>query len=261
MQLRRIVAEPRFCVWRRLVSCAAVLFLTSLLGCFRQRVVEVKTMSLETEIYLIDIAAIESKVVPAIDSFLNHGDPAASDLLFREALSSDSFQALLRAGSASAHYFAREGRHLLDGRIPTEAMDDRTGEITTDPETIRRLQTEIVLARVLVLHWSARYPPGVPSGITLNRGALADYIRTRSKWIDDTLSLSNEFLWEASDLKPSIGGQAKLLTQGEANILLDALRKVPAPPESGLRYQYDNLILLAKTAAGDPRYRILIWIV
>lgn len=240
-----------------------ILLLMSLLGCFRQRKppMLVKTMSVETEIYLIDVAALESKVVPAIDDFLKHGDATGADRLFGETLSGEPFQSLLRTGSVSATYFERQGRSLLDGEIPKEAMDDTTGEIITKPEIIRQRQTETVLSRFLVLYWCARYPHGIPAGITLNRGALADYVRTRSGWIDEMLSLSNEFLWEAPDLKPPIGGQAKLLTRGEAGILLDALLKVPAPMESGLRSQYENLVLLLKTAAGDQRYRILIWTV
>jgi hypothetical protein len=239
---------------------AGVLFLlTQFVGCVRQqpRPVLIKTMSVETELYLIDEFGLV-RVMPAISDFLDRGETVTADKILRETLAGEPFQALQRTNPVLADYFAHGSRDLLDGKLPEQAMDDTTGEITRNPEVIRRRRTEVVLARFLVLFWCARHSHEIPVGITLNRGALADYIRGRSKWIDEMISLSNEFLWRAPDLKPPIGGDAKLLTQDQAATLLNALLEITAPTDSGLRSQYESLKLLLKTAVDNQRYRILI---
>jgi hypothetical protein len=157
-----------------------------------------------------------------------------------------------------AEYFAQGSKELLDGRLPEEFLDD-TGETITDPVDIRRLITERVLTRFFVLFFCSRPAGEGTGGINLNRGALSNYIRGRSKWIEETLSFSNAFLWDAPKLRPSIGGEANLLTKNDAVALLGAVQDVPVPPEAPLKTQYLNLLHLLKIAAREPRYRLLIW--
>lgn len=232
------------------------------LGCFahRSQRLLIKAMSVDTELYLIDAIELEGQVMPAIAEFRDRADPATADRLLLGTLSGESFQALLTTNPVLARYFAQESRDLLSGNLPSEMFDETTGEVTANPEVIKQRITENVLTRFLVLFSCARYPTGQPTGITMNRGALGDYLRNRSGWIDDMLSLSNEFLWEAPDLKPSIGVQAKLLTRDQARILLDAVGKISAPEEPVLRSHYKSLEVSLRTAVEDERYRILLCI-
>lgn len=215
-------------------------------------------MSVETKLYLIDENIRTQRVIPAVSHFFNDHDATEAQLLFREALSSQSFEAALDNNRLNAEYLEKQTAELLEGHLPKLMMDDTVGRNTQDAETIRRLQTEKTLNRFLVLYSCTRSIAG-SRGITVSRGAFADYLRAKSKWIDEMISLSNEFLWNASDLTPRIGGDAKLLSVNEANDLLNAFRAVPPPEEQELRTQYETMKELLQTAAHDPRYRILIW--
>jgi hypothetical protein len=215
-------------------------------------------MSVETQLYLVDSIALKNRVSPAIADFRHNNRFDAASKLLADTMSGDHFQALLKTDPVLADYYAQGSRDLLSGKLPHTELDDRTGEVSHDQEFIRRRRTETVLTRLFVLFWCTRYSESFPDAITLSRGPLADYIRSQSKWIDETLSLSNEFLWDAPDLEPPIGTDAKLLTQDQSAILLDALRRIPAPADPTLRSEYDHLEALLQTAVDSDRYRILI---
>lgn len=217
-----------------------------------------KKMSVETKLYLIDENIRTQRVIPAVSHFLDDHDATDANLLFREILSSQGFQSALDRNRVSAEYLEKQTAELLTEHLPNVIMDDTVGRDTRDAEIIKRRQAERTLNRFLVLY-SCIPSIAASQGITLNRGTFADYIRAKSKWIDDAISLSNKFLWEASDLEPRIGGDAKLLSGNEANILLNAFHAVPPPEEQDLRTQYEIMKELLETAAHDPRYRILIW--
>ena len=218
-----------------------------------------KKMSVETKLYLIDENIRTQRVIPAVSHFLDDHDATDANLLFREILSSQSFQSALDSNRVSTEYLEKLTGELLTGHLPKVIMDDTVGRDTQDTEIIKRRQAERTLNRFLVLYSCIPSIAPASQGITLNRGAFADYIRAKSKWINDAISLSNKFLWEASDLEPRIGGNAKLLSGNEANILLNAFRMVPPPEEQDLRTRYEIMKGLLETAAHDPRYRILIW--
>lgn len=244
----------------RLSCLVAVLLFANLTGCFgrpRPEIV-VRTMSVETQLYLIDATRLEDQVVPAITDFLNDGNPARAEKLLQEALTSESFQALTKSNPVLADYFAQGSRDLLNGKLPEELVDDTTGQATRDFKRIRQRETEVVLTHFLVLYWCARYPRGTSAGITLNRGALANYIRSQSRWVDEMLSLSNNFLWDAQDLTPRVGTDAKLLTPDQSGILLAELMKVPPPRDLHLNSQYEELKRLLEAAVRNQHLRILI---
>jgi hypothetical protein len=216
-------------------------------------------MSVDIKLFLVDDSILNERVIPAVADFVNSGNAEGATALFRETVSNKNFKAALKSDRVIAEYLARESAALLEGQLRSEMLDDTTGEILKEPKGIRRRQAEQTLNRFLVLYACTRTPNGATSGISLNRGSLADYVRANSKWMDETLSLSNAFLWEAPDLKPMIGGDAKLLTESEASTLLNAFREVAPPVNEDLKSQYNTLKALLETAAHEPRYRILIW--
>src|SRR5262245_40479045 len=74
---------------------SVVLFLyLQLVACVRapgHRLV-IKTMGVDTQLALIDAAALEGRAIPALADFLNGDDPRAVKLLVEETLESDKFQ-------------------------------------------------------------------------------------------------------------------------------------------------------------------------
>ncbi|MBZ5492451.1 MAG: hypothetical protein LAO76_16100 [Acidobacteriia bacterium] len=219
-------------------------------------------MSSDTELFLIDESVLSGRVIPAISDFLVHGDSTAAKQLVREAISSQQFQTTLRSPATgdrmTAEYLANGSKELLEGQFPKEMLDD-TGEIIRDREAIRRRQTETILNPFLVLFICSWSRNGRQIRIALSHGQLTDYLRSKSRWMDDMLGSSNELLWNAPEMPFSIGGEAKLLTKEEARILLGKLRTVPPPLHgSELIEEYEALRQLLQIAARNPRFRVLI---
>ena len=219
-------------------------------------------MSTDTELFLIDENVLKGRVMPAISDFLDRGDSAASKELVQEAMSSQQFQAALNSDVSgekmTAQYLANASNELLNGSQPKEILDD-AGRIIRDQSMIRTRQTETILNPFLVLFLCSWSRDGSQTAIPLSRGRLVGYLRSKSTWMDEFLASSNKLLWNAPDMPLSIGGQAKLLTQEEAIILLSKLQEVP-PPSQGqeLIKQYDTLKEFLQIAVNDPRFRVLI---
>jgi len=219
-------------------------------------------MSSDTELFLIDESVLSGRVIPAISDFLVRGDSTAAKQLLREAISSQQFQTTLRStvtgDRMTAEYLANGSKELLEGKFPKEVLDD-TGEMIRDREAIRRRQTETILNPFLVLFICSWSRNGRQTRIALSHGQLTDYLRSKSRWMDEMLGSSNELLWNAAQMPLSIGGEAKLLTKEESTTLLDKLREVP-PPLHGAKLieEYEALKQLLHIAAQDSRFRILI---
>lgn len=176
-----------------------------------------------------------------------------SSAQFQTALKSDTI-----AERATAQYLAEGSKQLLDGKVPKQLLDDR-GQTIRDRDAIRRRQTETILSRFLVLFLCSWSENGVQTGIDLSRSPLTHYLRRQSQWMDEMLGSSNELLWDAPDLPLPIGGEAKLLTQAEAQRLLSELQKVSPPSQdSNLASQYAALQQLLEIAAQEPRFRLLL---
>jgi len=219
-------------------------------------------MSTDTELFLIDENVLKGRVIPAVSSFVNGGDPGAAKQLVQEAISSRQFQTALKSHSnvdrMTAEYLARGSKQLLDGSLPKEILDD-TGEVIRDREVIRRHQTETILTPFLVYFLCSWSRDGSQTRVPLSHSPLTDYLRSQSPWMDEMLGSSNELLWDAPDMPLPMGGEAKLLTEKEARTLLDKLQEV-APPSEGqeLINQYEDLKQLLQIAAQEPRFRVLI---
>jgi hypothetical protein len=219
-------------------------------------------MSADTELFLIDQSVLIGRVIPAISDFLDRGDSTAAKQLVSEAISSQQYQTTLRStvtgDRMTAEYLANGSKELLEGRFPKQVLDD-TGEMIRDRKAIRKRQTEIILSPFLILFICSWSRNGHQTRIPLSHGQLTDYLRSKSRWMDELLGSSNEFLWNAAQMPLSIGGEAKLLTKEEAQILLDKLREVPPPLQgSELIEQYEALKQLLQIAAQDSRFRVLI---
>ena len=219
-----------------------------------------QAMGVDTTVVLIDATALEQRVIPALSDFLDRDDPSAVKLLVQETLASEQFQHALTNDKVIAEYFAKGSQDLIDGRIPNKIRDfSQADHWIVDRREIKQRLAQETLNRFLVLIFAAGpWEPRQPR-VNFNRGAFADYIRARSPWMDEMLALSNEFLWDAQHLEPGFGGDEWLLTTGEAEKLLKAVREVPRPTsDAALIDQYDTLIKMLETAVREPRYRILI---
>lgn len=219
-------------------------------------------MSADTELFLIDESVLNGRVIPAISDFLVRGDSTAAKQLVREAISSQQFQTTLRSTVTGdriiAEYLANGSKELLEGKFPKEILDD-TGEMIRDRDAIRRRQTETILNPFLVLFICSWSRNGRQAHIALSHGHLTDYLRSKSRWMQEMLASSNELLWNAAQMPLSMGGEAKLLTKEEARTLLGKLTEVPPPLHGAeLIAQYEALKQFLQIAAQDSRFRVLI---
>jgi hypothetical protein len=247
---------------RRVSLAATLLLFAQFLGCIRQhqRSIVIKTMSVDTELFLIDDAVLKDRVIPAVNDFLDRGDSSAANKLLHETVSGRQFQTALKIDRVVAEYLFKDSRDLLEGQQPKEIMDFRnTGTMIKNPEAIRRYRAEGALNRFFVFVSCAAPLDDTHVRVILSRGILADYVRSRSKWMDEMLSLSNEFLWDAQRLQPQIASDAWLLSRDEAATLLKAVQGIPPPssPED-LVDQFNALIQILEIAVRQPRYRLLI---
>lgn len=225
-------------------------------GCHRAGVV--KTMGTDVEVRLVD-SRLLGDVRKAVTAFVMNGDVSSVRPLVLAAASPNSNVVQEQGQAQVVQYLSEASFDLLNGKIPTKVLNERTGETLVDRDQIVRYQTERSINRLLVLFACADPSEGVRGVITLSRGDLAEYVRSRSKWLDEMLSMSNELLWDAEQLQPSIGGDAWLLTTEESTRVLAAIKDVKPPVEAGaLREQYMALRQLFEIAAQSADRRVLV---
>lgn len=225
-------------------------------GCHRAGVV--KTMGADVEVRLVD-SRLLGDVRKAVTAFVMNGDVSSVRPLVVAASSPESSVAQEPGHAQVMRYLSEASLDLLDGKIPTEVLNERTGETLMDRHQIVQYRTERSINRLLVLFTCAEPLEGGRTVITLSRGDLAEYMRSRSKWLDEMLSMSNELLWDAEPLRPSIGADAWLLTMEESGRVLTAIKSVKPPTEpSALLAQYMALERLFEIAAQTADRRVLV---
>ena len=214
-------------------------------------------MGVDIEIRLLDTRLL-AEVQSAVGAFVKDADPSAARSLVIRA--SDTLRRDDESGqTAIAHYLAAASLRLLNGDIPTVVADEHTGKTLTARTNIVEYQAERSINRYLVLFLCAQHFGGTPTVFALSRGDLAEYVRSRSKWLDEMLSMSNELLWEAEPMQPPLGSDAWLLTAEESGHVLQAIRNVEPPSESGnLLAQYTELRHTFEIAAHSLNQRVLI---
>jgi len=224
-------------------------------GCHRERVV--RTMGVDVEIRLLDTRLLE-EVKSAIEAFVKDGDPAAVTSLV--AMASQTLSQADNSGeSAIAGYLAEASVRLLNGEIPTSVFDERTGERLGERSNIVGYQAQRSINRYLVFFLCTQPFDGSRNAIVLSRGDLAEYVRSRSQWLDEMLSMSNELLWAAECMQPGLGSDAWLLNAEESSQVLEAISRVEPPKGTGRTLiQYNALRRMFEVATQTRNRRILL---
>jgi hypothetical protein len=212
-------------------------------------------MGTDVEIRLVDMGMVE-RIRPAIEDFVTNGDPSRVKALVTEAS-----KHVLHDGSSEATvaaYLADASFRVLNGNLPQNLTDERSGRILSERADVRGYLAQRSINRFLVFELCTRMPDG-SGALSIGRGGAGDFLRARSKWLDDVLSLSNEFLWEAEVMGPSLGYDAWLLTAEESNQLLQAIQACGKPMDGEhVRRDYDQLLGLFETASHASDRRILV---
>jgi hypothetical protein len=84
--------------------------LTQAIGCVRQhqQSILIKTMSVETELYLIDGTGLEQRVMPAIGDFLDYGDSLRQKSLSKKLYQANDFSYFSKWTGRQQNIFLRE---------------------------------------------------------------------------------------------------------------------------------------------------------
>ena len=213
-------------------------------------------MSTDLYISLVDDSIIREKILPAVNQFIEHEDSDSAAKLVNDAVGRKNLSRMLSGEEVFAYYVEECGR-TLSGQYERRVMDETSGEILLDERSLRAYKSARTVSRFLVFYL-ATIEMQDKLQVRLSRDALAFHLRSRSPWLDQVFSLSNEVLWEAEPFNPAIGTDAWLLTAAQSKAILDAVRAVGVPANSAARTEYSFLIQILEQAIENRNYRILV---
>ena len=135
-------------------------------------------MSIDVFIQLVDVETL-GRVASAIDSFTTADDRTAVKRLFDEACARPKG----KMQPSVKTYYMNGAERILRGELPSEVLDETTGETLLDRKKILHYETQRSLSRFLLLQLCN--VQGMHGGIfELSRGLLADRLRGHSHWIE-----------------------------------------------------------------------------
>jgi hypothetical protein len=218
--------------------------------------IKVETMSADIYIYLFDPQSYEERLLPAYKAFVDKG---VSDALVRLLKDAIPRLATVARGYGEPELSTKsyeESIAILTGKqyYSSQGKQRNAGEVTTR-EDLRSLVDNSIAPDLLQVYCIPRNL-GVNPEQSMSRKALAEYLYSQSRWIEDYFTGSRQVTGPVPEIK--LGEFSQFFSSEEIEAFDKELLRLRRPTDdAALADSFDNLRTLVHIAATKPTFRLL----